>query len=101
LGGKPIWGIPWQPGSGYAAQSPLTYVDNVHTPLLILHSEDDTRTPIDQTLQEYSALKWLGRTVEFVDVPGETHDLSRTGSPLHRVQRLNILADWLNGYLKP
>lgn len=101
LGGKTSWGLPWRTGSLYVAQSPITYVENVHTPLLILHSDLDTRTPIDQTLQEFSALKWLGRPVEFVDVPNETHDLSRTGSPLHRVQRLNILADWLNRYLRP
>jgi dipeptidyl aminopeptidase/acylaminoacyl peptidase len=101
LGGKTSWGIPWQSNSQYAAQSPITYVENVRTPLLILHSELDTRTPIDQTLQEFTALKWLGRQVEFVDVPGETHDLSRTGSPLHRVQRLNIIADWLNRFLRP
>jgi dipeptidyl aminopeptidase/acylaminoacyl peptidase len=91
----------WDPDSRNYAESPLTFVQNVHTPLLILHSEQDTRTPIDQTLQEFTALKILGRTVEFVDVPGENHDLSRTGSPLHRVERLHILSGWLSRYLKP
>lgn len=91
----------WDPSSLNYKESPLTYVRNAHTPLLILHSDEDTRTPIDQTLQEFTSLKILGRTVEFVDVPGENHDLNRTGSPLHRVERLHILDDWLRHYLTP
>ncbi|MDQ2681379.1 MAG: S9 family peptidase [Candidatus Eremiobacteraeota bacterium] len=100
LGGRYDWGLPWEAGNKYLAQSPVSYVGNVKTPLLILHSEDDTRTPIDQTLQEFNALKILGRTVRFVAVPGENHDLSRTGSPLHRVERLHVLYDWMAGYLR-
>jgi dipeptidyl aminopeptidase/acylaminoacyl peptidase len=95
------FGNPWDPKSLNYTQSPLTYVENVRTPVMILHGEEDTRTPIDQTLQEYSALKMLGRTVEYVDFPGENHDLSRTGSPLHRVERLRLEAQWLQRYLHP
>jgi len=101
-GGYYTWGPPWDPASTtYAKFSPLTYVENVHTPLLILHSDNDTRAPIDQTLQEFTALKVLGRTVVYVAVPNEDHDLSRTGAPIHRVERLHIIADWLNKYLSP
>ncbi len=99
-GGYYNWGPPWDPAStDYARFSPLTYVANVHTPLLILHADGDTRAPIDQTLQEYTALKILGRTVEYVAVPNENHDLSRTGSPIHRVERLNLILDWLKRYV--
>ena len=99
-GGYYTWGPPWDPGStNYAKFSPLTYVEGVHTPLMILHSDQDTRAPIDQTLQEYTALKILGRTVEYVAVPNENHDLSRTGSPIHRVERLHLILDWLARYL--
>ncbi len=101
LGGTYDWGAPWEPRNTMALQSPLTYVNNVHTPLLILHSTEDTRTPVDQTLQEFSALKILGRPVEYVEVPGENHDLSRTGSPIHRVERLHILSDFMGRYLQP
>jgi dipeptidyl aminopeptidase/acylaminoacyl peptidase len=99
-GGYYNWGPPWDPASAdYAKFSPLTYVAAVHTPLLILHSENDTRAPIDQTLQEYTSLKILGRNVVYVDVPNENHDLSRTGAPLHRVERINIILDWLRRYI--
>jgi dipeptidyl aminopeptidase/acylaminoacyl peptidase len=101
-GGSYNWGVPWDPAStDYAKFSPLTYVAQVHTPLLILHSDRDTRTPIDQTITEFTALKILGRTVEYVAIPNETHDLSRTGSPIHRVERLHIISDWMGKYLKP
>ena len=94
------WGPPWDPASAdYAKFSPLTYVANVHTPMMILHSDEDTRAPIDQTLQEFTSLKILGRTVEYVAVPDENHDLSRTGSPIHRVERMQLILDWLKRYV--
>ena len=99
-GGYYTWGPPWDPAStDYAKFSPLTYVASVHTPVLILHADNDTRAPIDQTLQEFTSLKILGRTVEYVDVPDENHDLSRTGSPIHRVERLHVILDWLRRYI--
>ncbi|HYL27924.1 MAG TPA: S9 family peptidase, partial [Candidatus Nitrosotalea sp.] len=99
-GGYYNWGPPWDPAStAYAKFSPLTYVANVRTPLLILHAEEDTRAPIDQTLQEYTSLKILGQNVEYVAVPDENHDLSRTGSPIHRVERLHLILDWLKRYI--
>jgi dipeptidyl aminopeptidase/acylaminoacyl peptidase len=101
LGGFANWGNPWDPQSLWFTQSPINFVQSVHTPLLILHSEEDTRTPSDQTITEFSALKILGQKVTFIDVPGENHDLSRTGAPIHRVERLNVLANWMNSYLRP
>ncbi len=99
-GGYYTWGPPWDPAStDYAKFSPLTYVEGIHTPVMILHSDEDTRAPIDQTLQEYTSLKILGRTVEYVAVPDENHDLSRTGAPLHRVERLRLILDWLVKYI--
>src|SRR5579884_112415 len=94
------FGDPWDPKSANYTESPLTYVANVHTPVMILHSSEDIRAPVDQSLQEFNALKILGRTAEYVDFPGENHDLSRTGSPLHRVERLRIEAQGLRQYLE-
>jgi dipeptidyl aminopeptidase/acylaminoacyl peptidase len=101
LGGYYAWGKPWDPHSSNAADSPFTYVERVHTPVLLLHSTLDTETPIDQTLDEFSALRQLGKTAVFVEVPGENHDLNRTGSPIHRVERLRILSDWFGRWLQP
>ena len=102
LGGRYSWGLPWEPGNLYMQESPISSVANAVTPMLILHSEEDTRTPIDQTQQWFNAAKIIGREpIEYVAVPGENHDLSRTGSPIHRVERLHILAQFLARYLHP
>ena len=85
----------------YARQSPVTYVDDIHTPVLILHSENDLRCPIEQAEQLFVALKLLGRTVEFVRFPGEGHELSRSGSPRHRVQRAEIVLEFFGRHLEP
>jgi dipeptidyl aminopeptidase/acylaminoacyl peptidase len=81
--------------------SPSTYAQNVTTPLLIVHSEDDLRCPVVNAEELFSILRILGREVEFVRFPhGEGHELSRSGTPRHRVQRFEILVDWFDRYLK-
>ena len=95
------FGKPWDPKSANSSESPLTFVENVHTPVMILHSSEDIRTPVDQSLQEFNALKILGRQAIYVDFPGENHDLSRTGGPLHRVERLRIETQWFDQFLHP
>jgi dipeptidyl aminopeptidase/acylaminoacyl peptidase len=76
--------------------SPLAYANDIHTPLLILHSEQDYRAPIIGAEQLYGALRRLGRTVGFVRYPREGHELSRSGEPKHRVDRLNRVVDWFD-----
>ncbi len=101
LGGFYQWGDPWDTTSLWQTMSPINYIKNLHTPMMILHSEDDTRTPADQTITWFTLAKILGQKITFVDVPGETHDLNRTGSPIHRVERLHVMANWMNSYLHP
>jgi dipeptidyl aminopeptidase/acylaminoacyl peptidase len=91
----------WEDPAPYLHQSPLMWASNVRTPLLIEHQEGDLRCPIDQGEQLYIALKVLGREVVFVRYPEESHGMSRTGKPWHRVHRLITLADWFDRHLKP
>jgi len=84
----------------YLRISPITYVKNIETPVLILHSENDLRCPIEQAEQLFVALKVLGKQVEFVRFPGEGHELSRSGAPKHRVQRFEIVLEWFDRFLK-
>ena len=90
---------PWEKPEVYQRVSPLTYVAKIKTPLLILHSEEDLRCPIEQGEQLYAALKKLKQTVKFVRFPGESHDLSRTGKPWHRIFRLDQILEWFKTYL--
>lgn len=79
--------------------SPLKYADKVETPLLILHGELDYRCPIEQGEQFFVALKHLKKEVEFVRFPGANHELSRSGKPEMRVERLNHILRWFDKYL--
>ena len=83
----------------YWRQSPITYVKDIHTPVLIIHSEDDLRCPIEQADQLFVALRMLDREVEYHRFPGESHELSRSGSPKHRVQRAEIILDFFARHL--
>lgn len=84
----------------YLKVSPATYARNIHTPLLILHSEEDLRCPIEQAEHLFVTLRLLKRPVELVRFPAESHELSRSGSPLHRVQRFELVVEWFDRYLK-
>jgi dipeptidyl aminopeptidase/acylaminoacyl peptidase len=78
----------------YVRMSPIRSVRNIDTPMLIIHSEEDWRCPIGQAEELWVALKLLDKDVDFYRFPGENHELSRAGSPLHRVQRGEIILDW-------
>ena len=85
----------------YLSRSPISYVQRITTPVLILHSEDDLRCPIEQAEQLFVALRLLGKEVEFVRFPAESHELSRSGSPIHRVQRAELIIEFFDKHLKP
>lgn len=92
--------LPWTNEELLMAKSPMRYVKNVRTPVLILHQEQDYRTPIEQIEQFYTALVCLGVPTKLVRFPAEGHDLSRTGQPRRRVNRLNHIIGWFDRYLK-
>ena len=80
--------------SEYLRQSPTSYVRQITTPMLLLHSEDDWRCPVSQAEELWVALRLLDRDVEFVRFPGEGHELSRSGAPRHRIERAELILDW-------
>ena len=63
-----------------------------------MHSEGDLRCSVEQAEQMFTIMRLLGKEVEFVRFPGEGHELSRSGSPVHRVQRFEVLLDWFDRY---
>ena len=96
-----IGGLPWEMPDKYAERSPLTHAKNIHTPLLIIHSEDDLRCPIEQGEQLFVALKKQRKDAVFVRFPDENHELSRSGKPRHRLERFRIILDWFTRRLAP
>jgi dipeptidyl aminopeptidase/acylaminoacyl peptidase len=74
--------------------SPSVLARDIHVPMLIIHSEEDYRCPINQAEELWVTLRLLGREVTFYRFPGENHELSRSGSPVHRKQRAEIILDF-------
>jgi dipeptidyl aminopeptidase/acylaminoacyl peptidase len=85
----------------YTRLSPVNHVDQIDKPMLLIHSEEDWRCPIVQAEELWIALKLRGKEVDFYRFPGENHELSRSGSPIHRVQRAQIILDWFTDKLRP
>lgn len=79
--------------------SPLKYAKDVNTPLLILHGEQDLRCPIEQGEQLFTSLKHAGKETEFVRFPGASHELSRSGDPTLRLERLRQIVRWFEKYI--
>lgn len=80
--------------------SPLRTADRITTPTLVLHSLEDHRCPPEQALQFFSMLRRNGVTSELVLFPDESHELSRSGSPRHRVERFQVVLDWHDRFLR-
>ncbi|MED5020070.1 S9 family peptidase [Paenibacillus chibensis] len=89
-----IWGNAWDDVEKLWKHSPLAYVGNVKTPLLVLHGEQDLRCPIEQGEQMFVALKRLGKKTQLIRFPGADHNLSRSGNPHLRTRRLTHIVRW-------
>ena len=79
-------------------ESPFTYVADMRTPLLIMHADRDLRTGVSQSEMLYRALRDLGRPVEYVRWPEAGHDLSRTGDPARRMDRLARIVEFFERF---
>ena len=90
---------PWRDLESSWAQSPVAYIDNVNTPLLIIHADEDHRCALEQAEQMFAALRWRGKPVELVIFEGENHGLSRGGRPGNRIERQHRILGWFDKYL--
>ena len=90
---------PWEDPELYRRLSPLTYADQIRTPLLIQHAENDLRCPISQAEALFAVLRTLRRPVRFMRVPNETHELTRSGAPFRRMENLVQVRSWFGHYL--
>ena len=100
---NPTWfhSAPFQDPKGFADVSPITYVANVTTPLMLIEGEADMRTPpVMGGEQMFRALKYLRKPTVMVRFPDETHELSRSGKPWHRVERMRHIVGWFDKYLQ-
>ncbi|HCI82688.1 MAG TPA: hypothetical protein DHW02_23685, partial [Ktedonobacter sp.] len=85
----------------YRVHSPITYVERISTPLLLLQSENDYRCPIEQGEQLFTALCSRQQTVELVRFPNSSHVIAGTASPHHRYFQWKLTLDWFETFVKP
>ena len=99
---QPSWfrSTPFRDPQEFLTRSPVRYADSVTTPLMFILGEEDLRAPPNQGGEAmFRALKYLHRTTVQVRFPGESHELSRSGKPVHRVERLQHILNWFDTYL--
>ncbi len=99
---QPRWfkSPPFEDPEDYANRSAITFVKNIHTPMMFVLGEADYRTPQDSGGEQlFRALKYLKRPTAMVVFPRETHELSRSGEPWHRIERLDHIVGWFDKYL--
>ncbi len=99
----PVWfkGAPFQDPEDYRARSPITYIGKVKTPMMFILGEADYRTPPGAGGEQmFRALKFQRVPTVMVRFPGESHELSRSGQPWHRVERLQNIVKWFDIYLQ-
>ena len=100
---QPTWfrKAPWEDPQDFAARSPITHVANVTTPTMFVLGDQDYRTPpSDGGEQMFRALKYRKIPTVMVRFPRETHELSRSGEPWHRVERLQQIVGWMDRWLQ-
>ena len=91
----------WDNVDEWLRMSPATYAHEIETPVLVVHSENDLRCNVEQGEHLFTLLRLLGKETEMLRFPGESHELSRSGSPTHRVQRFDAILEWFGRYLSP
>jgi dipeptidyl aminopeptidase/acylaminoacyl peptidase len=85
---------PWQDPELFRRLSPVTYIEKMKTPLRIIASSGDLRTPLEQAEQIYVRLLKLGREVELTIFHGEPHALTTVGKPWNRVRQMRSVLEW-------
>lgn len=83
-------GYPWDAAAKATLEreSPINYVQNIKTPYIIFHGDNDRRTGFVQSEMLYKSLKVLGRPVEYVRHPNATHELTRSGNNRQRIDQM-------------
>ena len=99
---QPNWfkAPPFEDSQEYSNRSAITFVKNIHTPVMFVLGESDYRTPQDSGGEQlFRALKFLKRPAAMVVFPRETHELSRSGEPWHRIERLDHIMGWFDKWI--
>lgn len=79
--------------------SPYTKIHHNKAPLLLLQAESDLRCPPGQSEMVFNILRVLGREVEMIRYPGESHVMFIIGRPDRRIDRVERIVGWFQKHL--
>lgn len=99
---QPTWfkAPPFEKPEDFRARSPISYANNIKTPMMFILGEADYRTPPTSGGEQlFRMLKYRHINTVMVRFPGESHELSRSGVPVHRIERLQHITGWFDKYL--
>jgi dipeptidyl aminopeptidase/acylaminoacyl peptidase len=100
---QPTWfkAAPWEDPQDFVRRSPITNIGKVTTPMMFIEGEADWRTPANEGGEQmFRALKYRKIPTVMVRFPNESHELSRSGAPWHRIERLQHILNWFDKYLQ-
>lgn len=80
--------------------SPMTYVDSLRAPVLLIHGADDTSASVEESCRLERALAARGREVELLVVPGAKH-VFNFSQPEQARRTWDATLDWLRKHLSP
>jgi dipeptidyl aminopeptidase/acylaminoacyl peptidase len=98
----PTWfkAAPWEDPQDFTARSPITFIKNITTPMMFIEGEADYRTPPGEGGEVmFRALKYRKIPTAMIRFPNESHELSRSGQPWRRIERLQHIVNWFDKYL--
>jgi dipeptidyl aminopeptidase/acylaminoacyl peptidase len=95
-------GYPWQQETKaiLVRESPITYVENITTPYIIFHGDNDRRTGFVEGEMLYRSLKVLGRPVEYVRHPNASHEITRSGNNRQRIDQMLRTWEFFERYIQ-
>lgn len=90
--------LPWQDPASYLAKSPISHVDKVTTPTMLLTGEEDFRTPMSESEQFYQGLKMNGVDAALVRIQGASHSIA--AKPSNLLRKVAYVLGWFERYRK-
>jgi len=81
----------------YARNSPVYHAQNVKTPLMILHNDQDGAVDFTQGIEYFNTLRRMDKPVILLEYPGENHGLAKPANQRDYTVRMK---EWFDHYLK-
>ncbi len=91
---------PWEDADRFHRLSPASYAADITTPLRLIASTGDLRTPLEQAEQVFVRLRKMGKPVDLIVFHGEPHAVVVMGRPSNRLRHMRVVLDWFDRHLK-